>query len=293
MKTSSHTTCNDAISCGAGTKNNFASPTLRRFYSNPARIFLIAVTSAMVVSISALAFDAKAALPAVSSPTQSGDVGIFPAVVSEFSFAAPGQGAVSTATVAAPIILAPSITVMPAVDLPGKTRVITISGQTYAGCPYMTPVIDPAASQLLGGVVIRLDPVPTLAPCSILSFTQYRFEIPYTPAAIGAPTVARQMSPPVRASIAATVPSVLAANKVAPDTLTSSGKPTGPIRAFQACLATTAPLTAWSAAGCGLLGLLKNDMTEQPDTDVKSAKVATILIAGRARKMRAAGLKDW
>ena len=184
MKTSSHTTCNDAISCGAGTKNNFASPTLRRFYSNPARIFLIAVTSAMVVSISALAFDAKAALPAVSSPTQSGDVGIFPAVVSEFSFASPAQGAVPTATVAAPSLLVSIITVMPAVDLPGKTRVITISGQTYAGCPYMAPVIDPAASQLLGGVVIRLDPVPTLAPCSILSFTPYRFEIPYTPIAI-------------------------------------------------------------------------------------------------------------
>ncbi len=50
----------------------------------------------------------------------------------------------------------------------------------------MTPFVDAAASQLLGGVVIRLDPVPTLAPCSTLSFNAYRFEVPYTPTAIGA-----------------------------------------------------------------------------------------------------------
>jgi len=101
------------------------------------------------------------------------------------SLAGSGEAAVATAPLAAPSPLTPIINIVPAVDLPGRPRLIGISGQTYAGCPFNTPFVDPAASQLLGGVVIRLDPVQTLAPCSTLSFTPYRFEIPYTPMAIG------------------------------------------------------------------------------------------------------------
>ena len=87
---------------------------------------------------------------------------------------------------AAVFVLTPIITVLPAVDVAGRARTIIISGQTYAGCPFAAPFVDGVASQLIGGVAIRLDPVQTLAPCQANVFTAYRFEIPYTPAAAGA-----------------------------------------------------------------------------------------------------------
>ena len=185
MQTIIQPQCIDGISRHPEARNSFATTTRRMLCSNPACTFLIALLCLMLASRSARAFDNQAALSGATSLIASGTAGFSPAPVSKLSFAGVGQGAVATATIAAPIILAPIITVAPAVDLPGRPRVITISGQTYAGCPFMTPVVDAAASQLLGGVVIRLDPVPTLAPCSTIALAPYRFEIPYTPVAIG------------------------------------------------------------------------------------------------------------
>ena len=59
-----------------------------------------------------------------------------------------------------------------------------------------------------------------------------------------------------------------------------------PMRLLQTCLADTAPLTGCNAAGCGLLGPVKVDKTEQPDKD------AIKIVAACARKIRARGLND-
>ena len=81
--------------------------------------------------------------------------------------------------------LTPIITVVPDIDTPNKARKIVINGQTLAGCPFSEPFIDGVASLLIGGVAVRMDPVQTLAPCNTNSFTSYRFELPYTPTAVG------------------------------------------------------------------------------------------------------------
>lgn len=84
----------------------------------------------------------------------------------------------------------PIITVVPGVDVAGRARTIIITGQTLSGCPFAEPFIDASASQLIGGVAIRLDPVQTLVACSNTSLTSYRFELPYTPSAAGNQRVA-------------------------------------------------------------------------------------------------------
>ncbi|MEO8385558.1 MAG: hypothetical protein ABI583_09970 [Betaproteobacteria bacterium] len=182
MQNSAHTSCNDAISCYPDVKDSYRRRVTR---SSPARTLLIAALSAMAVSMSAFAVDIGGKTTVDVSPIKSNAIGGLPSMASKISLVTPVQGAVSTATVASLSFLLPIITVAPAVELPGRPRVITIAGQTYAGCPFATPSIDSAASQLLAGVVIRLDPVQTLAPCSINSFTPYRFELPYTPVEVG------------------------------------------------------------------------------------------------------------
>jgi hypothetical protein len=87
---------------------------------------------------------------------------------------------------ALPAPFTPIINVVPDVDTPNKARIIVITGQTLAGCPFAEPFIDGVASQLINGVVVRMDPVQTLAPCSVNNFANYRFELPYTPTAAGA-----------------------------------------------------------------------------------------------------------
>lgn len=96
-----------------------------------------------------------------------------------------GEGSITTADTRAIFVLTPIISVVPDVDIPNRQRTIVISGQTYAGCPFMTPVIDGVLGLTLGGVVIRLDPAPTFAPCNTNAFSPYRFELPYTPTAVG------------------------------------------------------------------------------------------------------------
>ena len=96
-----------------------------------------------------------------------------------------GEGSVRTTTAALPAPLTPIISVLPDVDIPNRARTIVISGQHLFGCPFMQPTLDGQASPLLRGVVIRMDPVPTLAPCSTTSTVSYRFELPYTPTEVG------------------------------------------------------------------------------------------------------------
>ncbi len=79
----------------------------------------------------------------------------------------------------------PIITVVPGVDIAGRPRTIIITGQTLAGCPFAEPFIDASAGQLVGGVAIRLDPVQTLLACTGTAMSPYRFELPYTPGAVG------------------------------------------------------------------------------------------------------------
>ena len=185
MQISTHPRCINVNSRHPGARKSIATTMRRMFSSHPACTFLIALLSALVVSSAARAFDSQAAFFGAASSIESGSAGASSALVSTLSFTGRGQGAVAAAMIAAPLFLAPIISVTPAVDLPGHARLISISGQTYAGCPFSTPFVDAAASQLLGGVVIRLDPVPTLAPCSTIALAPYRFEIPYIPVAIG------------------------------------------------------------------------------------------------------------
>ncbi len=96
-----------------------------------------------------------------------------------------GEGSISTVSAASIFVLTPIISVVPDVDVPNRARTIVISGQALSGCPFADPLLDGPASMLLGGVVIRLDPVPTLAPCNTNVTVPYRFEIPYTPTAMG------------------------------------------------------------------------------------------------------------
>lgn len=88
-------------------------------------------------------------------------------------------------TLAQPAPFTPIISVLPDVDVPNRARTIVITGQALSGCPFANPQLDGPASLLLGGVVIRLDPVLTLAPCNTNITVPYRFEIPYTPTAFG------------------------------------------------------------------------------------------------------------
>jgi hypothetical protein len=100
-----------------------------------------------------------------------------------------GEGQIITKSAASIDPLTPIITVVPDVELVNVSRTIVISGQHLAGCPYVSPVIDGQAGRLIDGVVIRLEPVPTLAPCSTLSRQNFRFELPYTPTRAGAERV--------------------------------------------------------------------------------------------------------
>lgn len=96
-----------------------------------------------------------------------------------------GEGSISTVSAGSIAPFTPIISVVPDVDVPNRARTIVISGQTLSGCPYATPLLDGPASLLIGGVVIRLDPVQTFAPCNTNITVPYRFEIPYTPTAVG------------------------------------------------------------------------------------------------------------
>lgn len=96
-----------------------------------------------------------------------------------------GEGSIVTTSAATIAPLIPIITVVPDVDTPGRARTVVITGQYFAGCPFAPPTLDGQAGILLGGVVIRMDPVQTLAPCNSNSILPYRFEIPYTPMAAG------------------------------------------------------------------------------------------------------------
>jgi hypothetical protein len=96
-----------------------------------------------------------------------------------------GEGSISTVSAASIAPFTPNISVVPDVDVPNRARTIVISGQALSGCPFADPLLDGPASLLLGGVVIRLDPVPTLVPCNTNVTVPYRFEIPYTPTAVG------------------------------------------------------------------------------------------------------------
>jgi hypothetical protein len=95
-----------------------------------------------------------------------------------------GEGELTT-TAANTVALTPIITVVPEVDVPKTARTIVISGQYQAGCPFAQPVLDGAAGLLINGVVIRMDPVPTLVPCNTNVLQSYRFELPYTPLEVG------------------------------------------------------------------------------------------------------------
>jgi hypothetical protein len=81
--------------------------------------------------------------------------------------------------------LVPIITVVPEVAIPKTARTIVISGQYQAGCPFAQPVLDGAGGLLINGVVIRMDPVPTLVPCNTNLLQPYRFELPFTPLEVG------------------------------------------------------------------------------------------------------------
>jgi hypothetical protein len=95
-----------------------------------------------------------------------------------------GEGELVTAPASiAP--LTPIITVVPEVEALKTARTIAISGQYQAGCPFAQPVLDGAAGLLVNGVVIRMDPVPTLVPCNTNVLQPYRFELPYTPLEVG------------------------------------------------------------------------------------------------------------
>lgn len=96
-----------------------------------------------------------------------------------------GEGSISTVSAASIAPFTPIISVVPDVDIPNRLRTIVISGQALLGCPFADPLFDGANSLLFGGVVIRMDPVPTLAPCNTNATTPYRFEVPYTPTAVG------------------------------------------------------------------------------------------------------------
>ncbi len=100
-----------------------------------------------------------------------------------------GEGQIITKVAASIDPLTPIITVVPDVDLVNMARTIIISGQHLAGCPYNPPVIDGQAGRLIDGVVVRLELVPTLAPCNTLSRQNFRFELPYTPMSAGAERV--------------------------------------------------------------------------------------------------------
>lgn len=110
-----------------------------------------------------------------------------------------GEGSISTVSAGSIAPLTPIITVVPDVDVPNRARTIVISGQTLAGCPFAEPFLDGQAGMLIGGVVIRMDFVPTLAPCNTNSTQSYRFEIPYTPVAVGTQrVVVASASGPIR-----------------------------------------------------------------------------------------------
>jgi hypothetical protein len=96
-----------------------------------------------------------------------------------------GEGSISTVGAGTIAPFTPIISVVPDVDVPNRARTIVISGQALSGCPFADPQLDGPASLLIGGVVIRLDPVPTLVPCNTNVTVPYRFEIPYTPTAVG------------------------------------------------------------------------------------------------------------
>jgi hypothetical protein len=96
-----------------------------------------------------------------------------------------GEGELSTTAAANIVPLLPIITVVPEVDVPKTGRTIVISGQHQAGCPFAPPVLDGVAGLLINGVVIRMDPVPTLVPCNTNVLQSYRFELPYTPLEAG------------------------------------------------------------------------------------------------------------
>ncbi|MEQ1518815.1 MAG: hypothetical protein ABL931_20225, partial [Usitatibacteraceae bacterium] len=111
--------------------------------------------------------------------------GVQPVIIQTDDGARGGDGAISTVSAASNFVLTPIITVVPDVDVPNRARTIVVSGQTLAGCPFATPVLDVAAGLLVGGVVIRMDAVPTFAPCTTNVTEPYRFELPYTPTAKG------------------------------------------------------------------------------------------------------------
>jgi hypothetical protein len=96
-----------------------------------------------------------------------------------------GEGELSTTAAANIVPLLPIITVVPEVDVPKTARTIVISGQYQSGCPFAQPVIDGVNGLLINGIVIRMDPVPTLVPCNTNVLQPYRFELPYTPLEAG------------------------------------------------------------------------------------------------------------
>jgi hypothetical protein len=111
--------------------------------------------------------------------------GVQPIIIQTDDGTRGGEGSISTASAASIFVLTPIISVVPDVDVPNRARTIVISGQALSGCPFADPQFDGPASLLLGGVVIRLDPVPTLAPCNTNITVPFRFEVPYTPTAVG------------------------------------------------------------------------------------------------------------
>lgn len=114
------------------------------------------------------------------------EIGVQPVRIQADFGARGGEGSIKTSNSAGAIFaLTPIVNVLPDVDTPNRPRTIVISGQTLTGCPFMTPTIDNVASQISGGVVILMDPVPTFVACATNSLTPYRFELPYTPTAVG------------------------------------------------------------------------------------------------------------
>lgn len=111
--------------------------------------------------------------------------GVQPIIIQTDDGTRGGEGSISTVSAASIAPFTPIISVVPDVDVPNRARTIVISGQALSGCPFADPQLDGPASLLLGGVVIRLDPVLTLAPCNTNATVPYRFDIPYTPTAVG------------------------------------------------------------------------------------------------------------
>jgi hypothetical protein len=111
--------------------------------------------------------------------------GVQPIIIQTDDGTRGGEGSISTLSAASIVPFTPIISVVPDVDVPNRARTIVISGQALSGCPFADPQLDGPASLLLGGVVIRMDPVLTLAPCNTNVTVPYRFEIPYTPTAVG------------------------------------------------------------------------------------------------------------